>query len=338
MEKSVKVQLSGKFILFAICLFLLAVLAAFIQLDSAAAFDEPMLTISTGNVTGVYYAAGSAVAKMHNRKRQEYGLRLITEASEGSIANIELVLEGSAAFGISQSNKLYQAQKGTDYWDGKPHENLRAVLGLYTEDYTVVAAADAKIKTLADLKGKTVNIGELGSSDASQAMDVFQFFGLDPEKDLTVNGKPTYEASELLQAGKIDVYLYTVGHPNLSVREASTGERKVEIISPGQEFIDHLRKIRSYIVPADIPIDYYPSIVNKDPIPTIGLKAILFTRKNADEQVVYNMVKEVLTNFDLFRRQHPAFANLTPEQLTEGLIVPIHSGAERYFKEAGLLP
>ena len=317
---------------------LLATLVTLIQPDDVASFDEPMLTIRTGNVTGVYYAAGSAVAKMHNRKRQEYGLRLITEASEGSIANIEHVLEGSATFGISQSNKLYQAQKGTDYWDGQPHDNLRAVLGLYTEDYTVVAAADANIKTLADLKGKTVNIGEPGSSDASQAMDLFQFFGLNPGKDLTVNGKPTYEAAELLQAGKIDVYLYTVGHPNLSVREASTGDRKVKIISPGQEFIDHFRKARSYIVSTDIPIDYYPSIVNKDPIPTIGLKAILFTRKNADEQVVYNMVKEVLANFDLFRRQHPAFANLTPEELTEGLIVPIHPGAERYFKEAGLLP
>jgi TRAP-type uncharacterized transport system substrate-binding protein len=87
---------------------LLTPFLAFFQTNQAAAFDEPMLAISTGNITGVYYAAGSAVAKMHNRKRQEYGLRLITEASEGSIANIENVTEGTAAFGISQSNKLYE--------------------------------------------------------------------------------------------------------------------------------------------------------------------------------------------------------------------------------------
>jgi TRAP transporter TAXI family solute receptor len=310
---------------------------AYLSPPPLIAFDEPMLNISTGNVTGVYYAAGSAVAKMHNKKRKEYNLRLITEASEGSIANIENVLEGSAAFGISQANQLFHAQEGNAYWEDQPHDNLRAVLGLYTEDYTVVTAADANIKTLADLKGKTVNIGELGSSDARQSMYVLQFFGL-VEKDLTVNRQPTYEAPELLQAGKIDAYLYTVGHPNLSVKEASTGERKVEIISPGQEFIDHYIKVRTYIVSSDIPIDYYPVIVNKEPIPTIGLKAILFTREDADEQVVYNMVKEVLSNFDLFKRQHPAFANLTPEKLTKGLIVPVHPGAERYFKEAGLLP
>jgi TRAP transporter TAXI family solute receptor len=301
------------------------------------AFDEPMQKIITGNVTGIYYAAGSAVAKMHNKKRKEYNLRLITEASEGSIANIEDVLKGSAEFGISQANKLYKAQKGTGFWDGQPHDNLRAVLGLYTEDYTIIAAADANIKTVADLKGKTVNIGELGSSAASQAEYFFQFFELE-EKDINVNRKPTYQAPELLQAGKIDAYLYTVGHPNLSVREAAAGERKVEIISPGQEFIDHFLKVRPYFVASDIPIDYYPDIVNKEPILSIGLKAILFTRIDADEQVVYNMVKEVLNNLDLFKRQHPALANLTPEKLTKGLIVPIHPGAERYFREAGLLP
>lgn len=316
---------------------ILVTFTSYISPPSPVAFDEPMLNISTGNVTGVYYAAGSAVAKMHNKKRKEYNLRLITEASEGSIANIEGVLEGLAEFGISQANQLFHAQEGNAYWEDQPHDNLRAVLGLYTEDYTVVTAADANIKTLADLKGKTVNIGELGSSDARQSMYVLEFFGLE-EKDITVNRKPTYEAPELLQAGKIDAYLYTVGHPNLSVKEASTGERKVEIISPGQEFIDHYLKVRTYIVSSDISIDYYPAIVNKEPIPTIGLKAILFTRKDADEQVVYNMVKEVLSNFDLFKRQHPALANLTPEKLTKGLIVPIHPGAERYFKEVGLLP
>ena len=74
-----------------------------------------------------------------------------------------------------------------------------------------------------------------------------------------------------------------------------------------------------------------------EPIPTIGVKAILFSRADTDEQVVYNMVKEVFENFDLFKQQHPAFANLTPEKLSTGLIVPLHPGAERYFKEAGLL-
>ena len=160
---------------------------------------------------------------------------------------------------------------------------------------------------------------------------------MDPQNDLTLLRKPTYEASELLQSGDIDAYFYTVGHPNLSIMEAAAGDRKIVIVSPGRELIDHFTTLREHLIPTEIPINYYPKILNKEPVPTVGLKAILFSRADTDDQVVYNMVKEVFENFDLFKRQHPAFANLTPEQLTSGLIVPLHPGAERYFKEAGLL-
>ena len=321
-------------------LFMLLSLVTFslsISPSTPLAFDEPMLSIGTGNITGVYYAAGSAIAKMHNRKRQEHNLRLLAEASEGSVANIENVAEGSLAFGIAQANMLYFAKNGEQYWQDSPEDKLRSVLGLYTEDYTIIAAVDAGIQTLADLKGKTVNVGELGSTDAMQAMGVFDYLGLDPQNDLTVLRRPTYEASELLQSGDIDAYFYTVGHPNLSIMEAAAGDRKIKIVSPGREMIDHFLSRREYLAPADILIGYYPNIMNKEPIPTISLKAILFTRDDTDEQVVYNIVKDVFENFDLFKRQHPAFARLTSEQLTTGLIIPLHPGAERYFKEAGLL-
>lgn len=133
---------------------------------AALSFDEPMQSIKTGNITGVYYAAGSAVAKMHNRKLKEYNLRLLAEASEGSIANIQDVAEGTAPFGIAQANALYYAKRGESFWQGEPQDKLRSVLGLYMEDFTIVAAVDAGINSMADLKGKTVNIGELGSMDA----------------------------------------------------------------------------------------------------------------------------------------------------------------------------
>ena len=302
------------------------------------AFDEPMQTIKTGNITGVYYAAGSAVAKMHNRKLKEYKLRLIAEASEGSVANIEEVIDGGANFGIAQANTLYLAKRGEGYWKGKPQNKLRSVLGLYTESFTIVAAVDADINSLTDLKGKTVNIGELGSTDSEQASSVLRAVGLDLEKDLTISTKPSYEASELLQQGKIDAYFYTVGHPNLSIKEASAGDRKIMIVAPEQDFIDDLVSKREDLVDSIIPIDYYTEIANTTPIRTVGVKAILFCDADANEEVVYHMVKEVFENFDLFKKQHPAFADLTPEKLTTKLIIPLHPGAERYFKEAGLLP
>jgi TRAP transporter TAXI family solute receptor len=301
------------------------------------AFDEPMLSISTGNITGVYYSAGSAISKMHNRKRKEYNLRLLTEASEGSVANVENVIDGTSAFGIAQANALYFAKKGEHYWQGKPQSKLRSVLGLYTEAFTVIAAVDANINSLTDFAGKKLNIGELGSTDNLQARSILNSVGLDPEKDLTISEKPTYEASELLQQGAIDAYLYTVGHPNLSVKEASHGDRKIMIVAPSQEYIDSLTSQNEALVERIIQVDYYTKIANKEPVRTIGVKAILFCNADVDEQVVYHIVKEVFDNFDLFKRQHPAFVNLTPEKLSSGLIVPLHPGAERYFREAGLL-
>jgi hypothetical protein len=321
-------------------LFLLLFLATFtssMSPSSLMAFDEPMQSIKTGNITGVYYAAGSAVAKMHNRKLKEYNLRLIAEASEGSLSNIDDVANGLAEFGIAQANALYYAKKGESYWQGTPQTNLRSVLGLYTEDFTLVAAVDADINSLADLKGKTVNIGELGSMDGVQAMGLFKQLGLDPENDLTINERPTYEASELLQQGDIDAYFYTVGHPNLSIKEASSGDRKVMIVTPEREIVNRLNDQQEFLVATYIPIDYYPEIANKEPVYTLSVKAILFCNADTDDDVVYHMVKEVYENFDLFKKQHPAFANLTAEKLTTKLIVPMHPGAKRYFKEAGLL-
>jgi len=321
-------------------LFLLLFLATFTSSIFPApliAFDEPMQSIKTGNITGVYYAAGSAVAKMHNRKLKEYNLRLIAEASEGSISNIDDVANGLASFGIAQANALYFAKNGEHYWQDTPQDKLRSVLGLYTEAFTIVAGVDAGINSLQDLRGKTVDIGELGSTDNIQARSILSSIGLDIDKDLTISERPTYEATELLQQGGIDAYFYTVGHPNLSIKEASHGDRKIMIVAPGQELFDSMTNLREDLVERVIPIDYYTEIANKEPVRTIGVKAILFCNSDTDEEVVYHLVKEVYENFELFKKQHPAFAQLTPEKLTTRLIVPLHPGAERYFKEAGLL-
>jgi TRAP transporter TAXI family solute receptor len=316
---------------------LLAVFLTCVNPMVATSFDEPMLSISTGNITGVYYAAGSAVAKMHNRKLKEYHLRLIAEASEGSVANIQNVADGTTAFGIAQANVLYNAREGLHFWQDTPVANLRSVLGLYTEAFTIVAAVDANINSLQDLRGKKVDIGELGSTDNIQARSILSSAGLDMDKDLTISERPTYEATERLQRGDIDAYFYTVGHPNLSIEEASHGDRKIMLVAPSPEYVDSLINQREDLVERVIRIDYYRSIANKEPVRTIGVKAILFCDADTDEDVVYHMVKEVFENFELFKQQHPAFSQLTPEKLTTKLIVPLHPGAERYFKEAGIL-
>jgi TRAP transporter TAXI family solute receptor len=297
---------------------------------------ETIINIGTGSITGVYYNAGSAVAKMFNQKRQEYGTWMLNRPSAGSIENINNVLEGENEFGIAQANFLFNAWNGKGLWENMPQPDLRAVLGLYIEDVTLIAAEDAEIKTPLDLKDKRLNIGAPGSSDYETSGFILKQLGLDPVQDLQISQEPTYLASEKIQSDDIDAYFYTVGHPNLSVLEAVSGPRKVHIVPFEREFIDKIVALHPFLSTSEIDVKFYDKLDNKGPVPTIGIKSVLFTRKDVDEETVYRVVKSVMENLDLFRRQHPAFARLTAENMSHEVIVPLHPGAERYFREAGI--
>lgn len=307
-----------------------------IHFQPVNAVAEKEINIGTGSITGVYYNAGSAVAKMFNQKRQEYGAWMINQSTAGSIENIGNVIGGENQFGIAQANFLHQAWNGTGLWKDMPQKELRAVLGLYTEDLTLIAAEDANITTPNDLKGKRLNIGAPGSSDHETSGEILEMLGIDPVKDLEVVKEPTYLASEKIQSNDIDAYFYTVGHPNLSVLEAISGERKVRIVPFEREFIDKVADLRPYLSSTEIDVEFYERLDNKSSVPTVGIKSILFTSKSVDEETVYRVVKAVMDNLDLFKRQHPAFVKLTKENMTHGVIVPLHPGAERYFREAGI--
>lgn len=307
-----------------------------LPLQPANSFAEETVNIGTGSITGVYYNAGSAVAKMFNLKRQEYGAWMVNRATAGSIENIGDVIQGEDQFGIAQANFLHHAWNGTGLWKDMPQKELRAVLGLYTEDLTLIAAEDANIKTPLDLKGKRLNIGAPGSSDHETSGEVLKMLGIDPVKDLVIIKEPTYLASEKIQSDDIDAYFYTVGHPNLSVLEAISGDRKLRIVPFDREFIDNVADQKPYLSSAEIDVEFYERLDNKSSVPTVGIKSILFTSISVDEETVYRVVKAVMDNLDLFKRQHPAFVKLTKENMTHGVIVPLHTGAERYFREAGI--
>jgi TRAP transporter TAXI family solute receptor len=299
--------------------------------------SEPLVTVGTGAINGVYYSAGGAIAKMFNKKRQEFGGWMANQSTKGSLENIDKVLSGEIDFGISQANFLYFATNGEGYFDGQQKKDLRAVLGLYIEDLTLIAAVDAEINSATDLKGKRLNIGAVGSSDERTSVTILEELGIDPVNDLEISNYPTYEASERLQANDIDAYFYTVGHPNLSVIEATKGKRKVRIVPFDQTFINNIVKSNAYLCARKIDPQYYDDLEDKALIPTVGVKAIVFTRADMDEEIVYRVVKQVMENLDLFRQQHPAFANLVRMQLSQKLIAPLHPGAERYFREVGLI-
>ncbi|RNC68267.1 MAG: TAXI family TRAP transporter solute-binding subunit [Desulfuromonadales bacterium] len=302
------------------------------------AFTQPSLSISAGNVTGANYAASSAIAKIFNRKSAEYGVRLSTVATEGALATIDNVVQGKTAFGIAQADRLQRAAKGVGPWAGKAQTGLRAVLALQMETLTVVAASDREIGKIGDLKGKRVNIGAPGSSDNEYGAILLERYEVKPA-DVTLSEHPTALAAEFLQKDDIDAYIYTVSHPNLSILEASTGKRKVVLVPLDKKFIEQVVDSNPLLLPAEIPTAFYPGLERQGVVPTIGVRAVLFTRNDMPEETVYRLVRDVMTNFDLFKRQHPALQGLTPREASAAAtVIPLHPGAERYFREAGLAP
>ena len=177
--------------------------------------------------------------------------------------------------------------------------------------------------------------------DGSQAAKGFVPSGLSisPEgKDFRDEKLKPADAPRILQDGRIDGFFYTVGHPNGNIKEATAGKRKVRIVPISEAEVASLLKEAPYYSMTEIPMDQYPDAVNaKDKVKTVGMLATLVTSADTPDDVVYAVTKEVMTNLDQFRKLHPALANLTPESMLQGLTAPIHPGALKYYKEAGLV-
>lgn len=302
----------------------------------AALAKKTFVTIGTGGVTGVYYPTGGAISRMVNKKGDVYNIKATVESTGGSVYNINAVISGDLEFGVAQSDRQYQAAHGMAEWkDAGPQGDLRSVFSIHPEAITLIAAADAGVKAVPDLKGKRVNIGNPGSGQLQNSIDVLGAFGLAPE-DLKAEQVKAVEAPGLLQDEKIDAFFYTVGHPNSNIMEAASGRIKVGLVPIEGPGIDALIKKYPYYAPAVIPISFYPGATNTKDVPSVGVKATMVTSAKVPDEIVYAVTKEVFENLDEFKQQHPAFAVLTRENMLQGISAPIHPGALRYYKEAGL--
>lgn len=293
------------------------------------------MAIGTGGVTGVYYPAGQAVAQMLNQKESLYGIKASVESTAGSVFNVNAVTSGDLDFGVVQSDRQYQATQGMREWKENPKSSLRSLFSLHAEAVTLVATKDSGIESLMDLKGKRVNLGNQGSGQRGNALDVLQTAGLKEESDLKAESLKAAEAPKMLQDGRIDAFFYTVGHPSGAITEATAGNVEVRLVPiKGMEAL--LKKAPYY---AETTIDHklYNRALNTAPVETIGVKATFVTDARVSNDVVYALTKEVFENLKTFKTLHPAFASLTKSSMLKAISAPVHPGALKYYEEAGLI-
>ena len=314
----------------------IALLVGIGPFETKAEAKMTFVTIGTGGITGVYYPTGGAIARMVNAKRKEYGIRATVESTGGSVFNINAIMSGDLEFGVAQSDRQYQAVQGIANWKDKgPQKDLRAVFSIHPETVDLIAAVDANINSLADLKGKRVNIGNIGSGYRKNAIDALEANGLDFNKDFHSESLKAAEAPGLIQDGRIDAAFYTVGHPSGYYKEATSGVRKVKFV-PIENVDGLLAKYPYYAKAVTRVVELYPGAQNDADVPTFGVKATFVTSAKVPDNVVYAIVKEVFDNFEAFKKLHPAYAGLTKQNMLEGMSAPIHPGAMKYYKEVGL--
>ncbi|MEO9655550.1 TAXI family TRAP transporter solute-binding subunit [Marinomonas sp.] len=297
---------------------------------------QEFITIGTGGVTGVYYPTGGSICRLVNASRKDHGIRCSVESTGGSIYNINTIREGDLDMGVAQSDWQYHAYNGTSKFSDKgAFKDLRAVFSIHPEPFTVVARADAGIKSFDDLKGKRVNVGNPGSGQRGTIEVLMKEYGWTMDDFELASELKASEQSKALCDNKIDAMVYVVGHPSGSIKEATTSCDSVIVNVAGKE-VDKLVTDNSFYRTATIPGGMYSG--SPEDVQTFGVGATFVSSTNVADELIYNVVKAVFENFETFKKLHPAFANLKKEEMVkDGLSAPLHPGAVKYYKEAGLM-
>ena len=314
----------------------LAVTALALSIGVPVWAEQKFVTIGTGGVTGVYYPTGGAICRLVNKNRNKHGIRCSTESTGGSVFNLNTIRAGDLDMGVAQSDWQYHAYHGSSKFKDKgANRELRAIFSVHPEPFTVVARADSGIRNFGDLKGKRVNVGNPGSGQRGTMEVLMEALGWKMSDFELASELKSSEQSMALCDNKIDAMVFTVGHPSGSIKEATTSCDSVLVNVTGSA-VDMLVAENDFYRTATIPGGMYSG--NANDTKTFGVGATFVTSTRTPENVIYQVVKAVFENFDSFRKFHPAFRNLDKRQMIkDGLSAPLHAGAVKYYKEAGLM-
>jgi len=295
---------------------------------------QDFVTIGTGGVTGGYYPTGGAICRLVNARRDETKLRCTVESTGGSVFNANALKRGDLELAIVQSDFQAAAYEGADPFEGEFPE-MRSLFSLYGEPAQIMVRADSGISKFADLAGKRVNIGDPGSGTRAMAELVMPFAGVSVSDFSLVSELASAEQAAALCDNRIDAAFWAAAMPNGSTQEA-TATCGVKVLSADEPWLDKFLEANSSYSRDTVPAGLYPGIDSD--VPTFGARATVVTRTDLSDEAAYEIAKSVFEGLDEFKQLHPALANLQPEFMATGaLTAPLHPGAERYYKEIGLI-
>ncbi|MDA7746268.1 TAXI family TRAP transporter solute-binding subunit [Psychromonas sp.] len=304
--------------------------------QSNAITQTDYISIGTGGVNGVYYPTGGAICFLVNKIKGVERIRCEIKSTEGSIYNLSALQSGEIDLAVVQSDWQHHAYHGTSrFKESGALSNLRSLFSVHAEPFTVLARVDANVETFEDIKGKRVNIGPKNSGQRATMEMLLALYEWDYSDFSKVASLNPSEQAQALCDNKVDVIVYVVGHPNSSIKEATSACQTKFVRVKGTK-LSNLIADHPYYHTAVIPGELYRG--NEQETETFGVGATIVTTTELPDAIAYEIVKAVLESYDDFIQLHPSFKNLTKEAMvSQYLSAPLHPGALRYYKEVGLI-
>ncbi len=306
-----------------------AVLAGLIALTGCN--EKKNYILATGGTSGTYYPFGGAIANIWNTKIEN--MNVTAQATGASAENLRLISKGDAEFATVQNDVMDYAYNGTDMFAGQKLPNLASIGTLYPEVVQIAASASSGIKSINDLRGKRVSVGDAGSGVEFNAKQILEGYGIS-FADIKKNNLSFKESAEGLQNGTLDACFVTAGVPNSALQELAFTAGLVLIPVNGAEADSICAKYGFYtktVIPAGT---YKGTDVDTQ---ALAIKATLAVNATLDENTVYSMTKALFENLDELGAAHAKGKEVTAASAVTGISVPFHPGAAKYYKEIGVL-
>ena len=309
-------------------------LSAVALAPAPAAQPRRAVTIAAGSVDGVYYSIAGAISRITSDTKS-LDIRATVASSGGSMANVQLIRAGEADFAFLQNDIAYYAFNGIELepFAGKPVKSMAGVFSVYPQAVHLIATHASGVKSVRDLKGKRVAFGPVGSATEQNALQVLEVHGI-ADSDLAAAVRVSYSAAvDQLKAGAVDAAFFSiaVGAPVVADALASG---KLSLISVGASASEALIRKYPFYTIDDIPANTYKNQDREVVAPAV--MATLVARTSLPEDLVYRFTKAVFDNLPQLHSAHAAARNLTLQTALVGMALPLHPGAQRFFKENGI--
>jgi TRAP transporter TAXI family solute receptor len=296
---------------------------------SMAKADE-FINVLTGGTSGVYYPLGAALANVYGEKIE--GARTQVQSTKASVENLNLLQAGRGEIGFALGDSVKLAWEGNEEVGfKKPLDKLRGIAAIYPNYIQIVASKESGIKSLADLKGKSVSVGAPKSGTELNARKIFEAAGMSYEDLGKVEYLPFAESVELMKNRQLDATLQSAGLGVASLKDLSAS-MEVTIVSVPADVTD---KLGAPYIAREIPAGTYEG--QADDVPTVAIVNFLVSHSGVSDEIAYQMTKQLFENLPTLEAAHNAAKAIKLENAIKGMPLPLHPGAERYYKEKGIM-